>query len=101
MIKCNECGLCKENCPVFRVVKKESVSPRGFAIMKEKGFADKAMYICSLCNNCKSVCPYGVDLKLEDMREYVLKNGGETEAIREIIENLRRTGNPYGKLVGL
>ena len=96
MIKCNECGLCKENCPVFRVVKKESVSPRGFAILKEKGVYDKVMYICSLCNNCKSVCPYGVDLKLGEMREYVLKNGGETPATKEIIENLRQFGNPYG-----
>lgn len=101
MIKCNECGLCKESCPVFRVVKKESLSPRGFAILKEKGVYDKSMYVCSLCNNCKSSCPYGVDLKLEEMREYILKNCGETDVIREMIENLRRTGNPYGLSVGL
>jgi len=101
MIKCNECGLCKENCPVFRVVKKESVSPRGFAAMQKKGVFDKAMLLCSLCNNCKSVCPYGVDLRLGEMREYVLKNGGETAGTKEIIENLRKYGNPYGISVGL
>ena len=65
--------------------------------MIQKQKFDKTMYLCSLCNNCTSVCPYGVDLKLEDMREYVLANGGETQATRKIIENLRTTGNPYGK----
>lgn len=54
------------------------------------------MYVCSLCNNCKSVCPYGVDLKLGEMREYVLANGGETPGLKMLIENLRATGNPYG-----
>ena len=96
MIKCNQCGLCKENCPVFRVVRRESVSPRGFATLIDKNHFDKVLYLCSLCNNCKTVCPYGVDLKLEDVREQVLANGGEPIALREMIENLRNTGNPYG-----
>jgi len=96
LIKCNECGLCRENCPVFRVVKRESVSPRGFAVLTQKQKFDKIMYVCSLCNNCKTVCPYGVDLKLNEMREYVLANGGETAALKSLMENLRNTGNPFG-----
>jgi len=97
LIKCNECGLCKENCPVYRVVRRESVSPRAFAILIEKQQFDKIMFLCSLCNNCKTSCPYGVDLELQEMREKVLMDGGETTTLRTIIENLRNTGNPYGK----
>ncbi len=100
MTKCNECGLCKEFCPVYRVVRRESVSPRGFAILEKKEVYDKVFYLCTLCNNCKSVCPYKVDLNLLEMREKVLANN-ETLAMKEMIENLRTTGNPYGKKVGI
>ncbi len=101
MIKCNECGLCKEACPVFRVVKKESVSPRGFAILDKKQNYDKVLYYCTLCNNCKVACPYGVDLKLEELREKVLEQNGETDAVKEMITNLRDFGNPYGMSTGM
>ncbi|MDP3918276.1 MAG: (Fe-S)-binding protein [Nanoarchaeota archaeon] len=96
MINCNECGLCKESCPVYRIVKRESLSPRGFAIMKKKEVFHKFFYICSLCNNCNLACPYGIDLKLEENREFVAKKGQATEEMEKIIENLRQTGNPYG-----
>ena len=76
MSKCNECGLCRENCPVFRVVKKESVSPRGFAILQKKEHYEKVFLLCTLCNNCKVVCPYKVDLNLLETREKVLANAG-------------------------
>ena len=81
---------------MYRVVRRETVSPRGFAIMQKKEKFHKLFYLCALCNNCKSNCPYDVDLKLEEMREYVAEHGKPTEAMKEIIENLRRTGNPYG-----
>jgi Fe-S oxidoreductase len=96
LIKCNECGLCKESCPVFRVVKRETLSPRGFAIMKKEEKFDKLFYLCSLCNNCKVSCPYGVDLALEETRAYVAKKGEATKEMQKVIGNLRETGNPYG-----
>lgn len=101
MTKCNECGLCKESCPVFRVLKKECVSPRGFAILQKKEQYDKVFYLCTLCNNCKIVCPYKADLNLLEIREKVLEKSGEIPAVKEMVENLRRTGNPYGKTVGI
>ena len=96
LIKCSECGLCKEACPVFRVVKRETVSPRGFAIMQQEQKFDKMFYLCSLCNNCTFACPYDVELNLEETRKYVAENGQATEAMKRVIKNLRETGNPFG-----
>jgi len=64
--------------------------------MQKKEQFDKLFYMCSLCNNCKVACPYGVDLKLEETRQYVAQHGQATEPMKEVIANLRRTGNPYG-----
>jgi len=96
MPKCNECGLCKEACPVFSVLKRESVSPRGFAILQKKEVYDKIIYLCSMCNNCKEACPYGVDLKLRKFREDMVESNIETSSNKKVINNLRLSGNPYG-----
>ncbi len=96
MPRCNECGLCKENCPVFRALKRESVSPRGFAILQKKEVYDKIIFLCSLCGNCKHACPYGVDLDLLKFRQKVLEKGVESSANKKVINNLRSSGNPYG-----
>jgi len=96
MVKCNECGLCKEDCPVFRALRRESVSPRGFSILQKKEMHDKLFYLCSLCGNCKEVCPFGVDLKLLRWREEMVENHVESSANKKVIDNLRKCGNPYG-----
>jgi Fe-S oxidoreductase len=96
MSKCNECGLCREACPVFSVLRRESVSPRGFAVLIKKEAKDKMFYLCSLCNNCERVCPYGARLKLLRNRERLVDEGVETKGGKEVIENLKRYGNPYG-----
>jgi len=64
-------------------------------MIKERKF-DKLFYLCSLCNNCKVSCPYDVDLNLEETRRYVAKEGEATPEMKQVIENLRKTGNPYG-----
>ena len=95
-MKCNECGLCRESCPVFDVLKRESVSPRGFAVLQKKEVLDKMFYLCVLCGNCERECPYQVKLKLSEVREKLVEQGIETENNKKMIENLRKTGNPYG-----
>ena len=97
MPRCNECGMCKEDCPVFRALKRESVSPRGFAILQKKEVYDKIVYLCSLCGNCIKSCPYGVDLKLREFREKTVENNVESSGNKKVIDNLRKFGNPYGK----
>lgn len=94
---CNLCGLCKANCPVFKVILKETVGPRGKAILIKKDILDKAFYICTLCGSCKKDCPFSIDL-VEDIlkrRGLLVEKGIETVAHREMIENIKTKGHIF------
>tara|TARA_Y100000310_G_scaffold203848_1_gene204098 strand:+ start:207 stop:500 length:294 start_codon:yes stop_codon:yes gene_type:complete len=95
MNKCNECGLCKEVCPAFKILRRESVSPRGYAIMQKKEVYDRVFYFCVLCGNCERVCPYGIKLKLQEFRERHIEEGVDTQANKEMIANLKKNGVPF------
>jgi Fe-S oxidoreductase len=96
---CSLCGFCKYNCPVFKATKKESLSPRGRAIMlKKKHLDSKVFFKCSLCKACENVCPIDINFRFEEQRTILNEKGGETEANRKMIENIRKYGNPFGKI---
>ncbi len=96
--KCVECGFCKNSCPVYKVMLKESVSPRGLVILSKKEVKNKILYACSLCKECREACPLGLDLDFRETREKLVSSGIETEANKEMIKNIREFGSPYGKL---
>ena len=96
MAKCFKCGLCREKCPTYKALRRETVSPRGIATLTDFGVDDKAIYICTMCGACKVNCPALVDIKFEEARINLVNNGVETAANSKIAENIRRTGNPYG-----
>jgi Fe-S oxidoreductase len=95
---CIECGLCREVCPVFGILRQEQISPRGLAILADHGIASVLFYQCTLCRACREVCPVGHDPDGERLRAGVVNNGVETEANKEMISNIRRYGNPFGHL---
>ncbi len=39
--KCTKCGLCKELCPVFKIIREEPYSPRGRVIILDNDVYDK------------------------------------------------------------
>lgn len=96
---CSYCGLCKHNCPVFRVLLNESYSPRGKSILLKKKMLDEIFYVCALCRACEESCPAGV--KLPDMiraaREELARNGMAPDETKEMMKNIREHGNPFGK----
>lgn len=96
--KCTLCGICITSCPVFNVLKNEKVSPRGKAILIANDLLDKVIYACTLCGACRENCPIDLDLKLKEIREKMVNEGIETDANRKMIENLRKHGNPIGKI---
>jgi len=100
--KCIKCGMCKSLCPVFRIVREETVSPRGKAILLEKKIYDKIVYECSLCKACEEKCP--LDLKLceafRKARKVLVEKGKEGKENKEMIKNIRKDGNPFGRITG-
>lgn len=97
---CDICGLCKANCPVFKVTGNETEGPRGRSIMSKNDIKDLRFYKCSLCGACRVECPNSIDTVEEFMkfREELVKHGIETQSNKKMIENLRKYGNPFGKL---
>lgn len=95
---CIRCGMCKELCPILRVMREEQFSPRGKAIILDNEFFEKIVYECTLCKACELKCP--VHLKLCDAfikaRKVLVLQGKEIPENTEMIKNLDKTGNIYG-----
>jgi fumarate reductase (CoM/CoB) subunit B len=97
---CSNCGFCKSLCPVFRVLLEETKGARGRAVLAKQDINDEIYYLCTLCGACKVTCPAGIDLpeEIKRMRAKLVSLGAETEANKKMIENIRKYGNPYGKV---
>jgi len=96
---CVKCGMCKSLCPVFKILREESVSPRGKAIILSEKTLDKIVFQCNLCKACEEKCP--LELKICDAilkaREALVLNGKELKENSEMIKNIRKNGNPFGE----
>jgi len=99
--KCVLCGMCKGACPVLKILLEETQGPRGRAILIKNNFLEKeAIYNCTLCKACEFSCPAKINLSeiIIKAREELVKKGNETKANKKMIENIRKYGNPYGKI---
>jgi len=95
--QCSLCGMCRVDCPVFKVKLSETDSPRGKAALKKKKESDLVFYKCTLCDMCKVACPVDVDLELVEERKKLVKKGLELATNEVMIKNIREHGNPFGK----
>ena len=89
--KCTDCGLCKNSCPASKALKRETISPRGKAMLIKEDVKDEVFYACTLCKACEANCPLNLDLGLKEWRVELVKNGVETEAGKTMIENVSLT----------
>lgn len=97
---CVRCGMCKSLCPVFKVLKEERVSARGKGIILSDKVMDKILFECNLCRACEEKCPLGIkicDAVLKAREAMVLKGKG-LKGNEEMVENVRKFGNPFGEL---
>ena len=96
---CVQCGMCKGRCGVFRVLREEHYSPRGKGDLLCEKIMDKILFECNLCRACEEGCP--LNLKICDAvlkaREAMVLLGKGLEGNEEMIENIRKNGNPFGK----
>ena len=95
---CFRCGLCKELCPVLKVMREEQFSPRGKAIILDNNYYEKIVYDCTLCKACEIKCP--LHLKLCDAfikaRKVIVANDRGLAVNEEMIKNLNKSGNIFG-----
>lgn len=98
--KCTRCGFCKVNCTSFKFALKELLSARGRAVLVNDKKDDVSFYDCSLCKACEQNCPVALELYDEfvKVRERLVEKGKETDASKIMIENVRKYGNPFGKV---
>ena len=95
---CVKCGMCKSLCPVFKTLRQEEYSPRGKVFLLNEKILDKIIFECNLCKACELKCP--LDIKVCDAikkaREVMVLKGKELKQNKEMIENIRKSGNPFG-----
>lgn len=96
--KCDHCGLCKENCPIFEDVRKEIASPRSQLEYAKNNIQTAIAMNCTFCNACTLACPYEIDIpkEIRKLREKMVLQGMETKSGKAMIENVRKYGTPYG-----
>jgi glycolate oxidase iron-sulfur subunit len=96
--ECFKCGLCRELCPVLRVMRSEEYSPRGKAIILENQGFERIVYDCTLCKACEVKCPAKLKLctAFVRAREILVNQKKELPENKELLKNLEKSGNIYG-----
>ncbi|MDZ7618364.1 MAG: (Fe-S)-binding protein, partial [Patescibacteria group bacterium] len=105
---CRFCFMCRHVCTVGVVDGKESDIPRGKALILFKtlrGHIDwsadtvETLYRCCLCGLCETWCvgEYKPRAAILAARADIVAAGKEPERVRQIKDNLLRTGNPFGR----
>jgi fumarate reductase (CoM/CoB) subunit B len=94
---CSFCGMCKSVCPVFQVLLKEKISPRGKVILTKEEEIDKSFFVCTLCGACKEFCPNDISLPMIEVRRYLTLKGKNTLKNKKMLDNIRAFGNPFGE----
>jgi len=96
---CISCGMCKSICPVFKVLRSEPATPRGKVTLLSDKVLDKVLFECNLCKGCERKCPLGIKVcdAIRKGREAMVLKGKGLKSNKEMIENVRKYGNPFGK----
>jgi Fe-S oxidoreductase len=97
---CVECGMCKSRCGVFRALREEQYSPRGKSDFARGKIMDKILFECNMCQACEKSCPLNVKVCEAVMkgREAMVLMGKGLAGNEEMMKNVRRSGNPFGKM---
>jgi len=95
--KCTRCGLCKELCPVFKVLREEQSSPRGHAILLSNKIYEKILFDCTLCKACELKCPFNLEIcKAIKKARFILNSKGKENSENEkILKRIEESKNPY------
>ena len=97
MEKCIKCGLCKELCPVLKVLREEQYSPRGHAILISEDIFEKIVFDCTLCKACEIKCPMNMEIceAIKKARQVLNLKEQENLKNKEMLKKLEEGKNPY------
>jgi L-lactate dehydrogenase complex protein LldF len=108
ILYCINCGACLDFCPVFHQIGRnygaKYLGTKGiiFAGFTEgfKKAVDSNCFSCTSCMACYQNCPVKINLPelMKKLRSYLEKKNLQTETNKEMIENIIKFGNPFGKL---
>jgi iron-sulfur cluster protein len=108
ILYCINCGACLDFCPVFHQIGRnygsKYLGTKGiiFAGFSEgfKKAIEANCFSCTSCMACYQNCPVKINLPelMKKLRSYLEKENLQTETNKEMIENIRKFGNPFGKL---
>jgi len=95
--KCIKCGLCKELCPVFKILREEQFSPRGHAILLSNKIYDKILFDCTLCKACEEKCPLSLKLctAIKKARNVLNLHEKENPENAKMVQKIESGENPY------
>ena len=97
--KCIKCGMCKPLDAVFKIMREEQYSPRGKAIMLNNNVYEKIVYQDTLSRQCEVNCPLKIKMHeaIIKARKVLVGSKKEIPENKNMIENLKKTGNIFGK----
>jgi Fe-S oxidoreductase len=108
MLTCTFCGFCKSVCPYFEDNQWDPSVARGkvilaYGLVRGDIEADesvvKRMYQCTTCKDCERRCPSNIKVIeiVKAARGDLVEAGHMLPAHSKIVENIRKTKNPYGE----
>lgn len=97
---CVSCGMCKDRCGVFRVMREEQFSARGKRDLVCERLMERIVFECNLCKACEGSCPLNVKVcdAVLKVRQAMVLMGKGLKGNEEMVKNIRKSGNPFGKM---
>jgi L-lactate utilization protein LutB len=106
--RCINCGACLNFCPAYY----QLMEKFGYKYLGAKGILwtafnegletakNNGLYDCTTCEACWKSCPADINLPeyIRELRNDVIKAGYETDGNKEMMEHVRKHGNPFGEV---
>jgi len=108
ILACIQCGFCRAGCPTYGETSLESINARGRIILayylvtgrlQPSEELARRFYTCSMCLNCKAVCPAGVRVSdiIEAARARLVEAGYLPQIHQSLVHSIGEKGNPFGE----
>ncbi len=108
-LRCINCGSCINACPVYyqkgnKFGGGKYIGAKGLISGYFRESSDflmkKGLFDCMLCGACSDNCPMRIPLAkmIRKIRNDGQKKGIQTEENKQMLENVKKHGNPFGKV---